>query len=78
MAYQILGWEFLDWMQNVDFYYGELLEHKAHYDQLKRVDPKEIENRLKELIDKLSKVTVLTDERDKHINKAREILRRGW
>jgi hypothetical protein len=77
-AYQVLGWEFLDWFQNVDFFYGELLEHKTHYQQLKRVDPKEIERRLNELIEKLSKVTVLTDERDKHIAKAREILKKGW
>jgi hypothetical protein len=31
-----------------------------------------------ELIDKLSKVSVLVDERDKHIAKAKEVLRRGW
>jgi hypothetical protein len=77
-AYQILGLEELDWFQDVDFYYGELIEHKAHYQQLKTVPDWEIRNRLNELIDKLSKVTALADERDKHIAKAREVLRRGW
>jgi hypothetical protein len=77
-AYQILGWEELDWLQNADFYYGELIDHKTHYDQLKMVPDWEIRNRLNELIDKMSKMTILTEERDKHIGKAREILRKGW
>jgi hypothetical protein len=77
-AYQTLGHEIFDWMQNVDFYYGELIEHKTHYDQLKRVPDFEIRNRLNELINRLSKVSVLIDERGKHISKAKEILRRGW
>jgi hypothetical protein len=77
-AYQTLGWEILDWMQNVDFYYGELLDHKTHYQQLKQVSDKEITGRLNELIDKLSKGTALVDERDKHISKAKEILKKGW
>jgi len=33
-AYQVLGWEELEWLQNVDFYYGELVEHRTHYSQL--------------------------------------------
>jgi hypothetical protein len=77
-AYQVLGLKELDLMQNVDFYYGELLEHKTHYQQLKHIPDQEIRGRLEELIDKLSKVTVLTDERDKHIAKAGELLRVGW
>jgi len=77
-AYQTLGLEVLDWMQNIDFYYGELLEHKTHYQQLKQVPDFEIRNRLNELIERLSKVSVLTDERDKHIAKAKEILKKGW
>jgi hypothetical protein len=77
-AYQTLGWEILDLMQNVDFYYGELLDHKTHYNQLKQVPDFEINNRLNELIDKLNRETALTDERDKHIGKAKEILKKGW
>jgi hypothetical protein len=77
-AYQTLGLEIFDLMQNIDFYYGELLDHKTHYDQLKQVPNWEITNRLNELIDKLSRETVLTDERDKHIAKAKEVLKKGW
>jgi len=77
-AYQTLGLEIFDWFQNVDFYYGELLEHKTHYSQLKQVPDFEIRNRLNELIDKLSKVSVLINERDKHVAKVKEVLRSGW
>jgi hypothetical protein len=77
-CYQVFGLEEFDWMQNVDFYYGELIEHKTHYDQLKQAPDWEVRRRLNELISRLSKVTVLTEERDKHINKAREILKKGW
>jgi hypothetical protein len=77
-AYQTLGLEVLDYFGNIDFYYGELLEHKTHYQQLKNVNPYEVERRLNKLIDSLSKVSVLTEERDKHLTKAREVLRRGW
>jgi hypothetical protein len=77
-CYQVFGLEEFDLLQSADFYYGELIEHKTHYDQLKQVPDWEIMNRLDELINKLSKITILTDERDKHIAKAREILRRGW
>jgi hypothetical protein len=77
-AYQVLGLEELDLFQNVDFYYGELLEHKTHYQQLKQVPDTEIRGSLEELIGRLSKVTVLTEERDKHIARAREVLKKGW
>ena len=77
-AYMVLGLEELDLMQNVDFYYGELLEHRTHYQQLKQVPDSEIRNRLNELIEKLSKVSVLVDERDKHLKKINEILKKGW
>ena len=78
IAYQTLGWEELDVFQNVDFYYGELLEHKTHYDQLKRVDPKEIESRLLELKARLEGMKVLPEERGKHLRKVEELLKRGW
>jgi hypothetical protein len=77
-VYQVLGLEEFDLFQNVDFYHGELLEHKTHHQQLKQIPDQEIRVRLEELVDRLSKVTVLTDERDKHIAKARETLRVGW
>jgi hypothetical protein len=77
-AYQVLGHEIFDLFQNVDFYYGELVEHRTHYSQLKQVSDDEIRARLNELIDMISKAEGLSDERKKHVSKAREILRRGW
>jgi len=77
-AHQVLGLEELDTLQNVDFYYGELLEHKTHYNQLKQVPEWEIINRLNELREKLSKISILIDERNKHLRKIDEIIRKGW
>lgn len=77
-AYQTLGLEVFDYLQNVDFYYGELIEHKTHYNQLKQVQDWEMRNRLNELMNRLNKVTVLISERDKHINKLKEIMSKGW
>jgi signal peptidase I len=77
-CYQIFGLEEFDLFQNADFYYGELLEHKTHYDQLRQVPDWEMWRRLSELRDRLSKVSVLVDERDKHLKKVDEILRKGW
>jgi len=77
-AYQVLGWEVLDWLQSVDFYYGELLEHKTHYDQLRQVPEWEIRSRLLELKSRLERAAALHEERDKHLRKLGELLRRGW
>ena len=77
-AYQVLGWEELDLFQNVDFYYGELIEHKTHYQQLKQVSEAELWKRLEELERRLEKVEVLTNERDKHMAKLKEVKRLGW
>ena len=76
--YQTLGWKELDLLQNADFYYGELVEHRTHYNQLKQMPDQIIHRRLEELEDKLSKITVLTEERDKHISKLKEVKRLGW
>jgi len=77
-AYQTLGWEELDVFQNVDFYYGELIEHRKHYDQLKQVPEAEIWRRLEELERKLVNMEVLHEERDKHMDKLKEIKKKGW
>jgi len=77
-AYQVLGLEELDLFQNVDFYYGELIEHKTHYQQLKQVPDFEMWRRLEVLEERLSKVKVLTEERDRHLEKLRRIKRLGW
>jgi fructose-1,6-bisphosphatase/sedoheptulose 1,7-bisphosphatase-like protein len=77
-AYQVLGWEELDIFQNVDFYYGELIEHKTHYQQLKQVPDFEMWRRLEELERRVEKIEVLTEERDRHIKKLKEVKRLGW
>jgi len=81
-AYQTLGFEIFDVFQNVDFYYGELVEHRTHYDQIKQVRDQELWRRLEELENSLQHMSglvgVLADERDKHLGKVREIKKRGW
>jgi hypothetical protein len=77
-AYQTLGWEELDLFQNIDFYYGELIEHKTHYQQLKQVPEWEMWRRLEELERRLGRVTVLTEERDRHLEKLKSVKRLGW
>jgi hypothetical protein len=77
-VYQVLGLEELDLFQDVDFYHGELIEHKTHYQQLKQIPDFEMFRRLEALEEKLNKVTVLTEERDKHMEKLKTIKRLGW
>jgi len=77
-CYQVFGHELYDWLQNVDFYYGELLEHKTHYDQMKRVPDWIIWDRLLELKAKLEQASALREERDKHLRKVEELLKKGW
>jgi hypothetical protein len=77
-AYQVLGLEELDLFQNVDFYFGELVEHRTHYQQLKQVPEAELWRRLDELERRVEKIEVLTEERDKHLEKLKTIKRLGW
>jgi hypothetical protein len=77
-AYQTLGLEELELFQNADFYYGELLEHRTHYQQLKQVPDWELRRRLEWLESRLERVMVLAEERDKHLAKVREVRRVGW
>jgi hypothetical protein len=77
-AYQVLGLEELDLFQNVDFYHGELIEHKTHYQQLRQVPDFEMWRRLEELEGRLERITILTEERDKHMAKLKEVKRLGW
>jgi hypothetical protein len=77
-AYMTLGLEELDLLQSVDFYFGELVEHKTHYQQLKQVPDWELWRRLEALEKRLEKVEVLAEERDKHISKLKEVKRLGW
>ena len=77
-AYQALGLKELEPFTIADFYYGELIEHKAHYDQLKRVPDWEMERTLTGWLEELRKVTVLRSERDKHVKKLEAVLKLGW
>ncbi len=81
-AYQVLGWEVFDWFQNVDFYYGELVEHRTHYDQIKQVPEHVLWRRLDELETSLQRISglagALAGERNDHLNKVKEIKKRGW
>jgi hypothetical protein len=77
-AYMTLGWKELDLLQNIDFYHGELVDHRTHYNQLKQTQDTIIWERLEDLERKTSRITVLTGERDKHLEKLAEIKRLGW
>jgi len=77
-AYQVLGHEELELFAIADFYYGELVEHRTHYHQLKRVLDWEMQRTLERWVKRLEKVTVLTEERDKHLNKLRKVMKLGW
>ncbi len=77
-VYQALGHEALELFQVADFYYGELLEHKTHYQQLKRVPDWEMDRTLNRWRDRLQRVDVLHEERDKHVKKLTEVLKKGW
>jgi hypothetical protein len=77
-AYQVLGTEDLEPFAVADFYYGELVEHRTHYDQLKQVPDWEMAGILNMWLGRLMKATVLAEEREKHIEKLRAVLKRGW
>lgn len=77
-AYQSLGHEVLEAFSVADFYYGHLLEHKVGYKQLKRVPDWEIRRTLNIWRSRLERVNVLTEERDKHLRKIVEVIRKGW
>jgi hypothetical protein len=77
-AYMTRGWTELDLLQNIDFYHGELIDHRTHYQQLKQTPDWVMWSRLEVLEDQLNKITVLTEERDKHLGKLREVKRLGW
>ena len=61
-----------------DFYYGELLEHKTHYKQLKRVPEWEMERTIKRWRDLHKHVKAPREEVEKHAKKLDEVIRVGW
>jgi len=77
-AYQVLGHGDLELFAVADFYFGELVEHRTHYHQLKRVPDWEMRRTLERWVKRLEKVTILTEERDKHLNKLRKVMKLGW
>lgn len=81
--YQLWGLEHLELNAVADFYYGNLVEHRKHYHELKRV-PDDI---LRQTLDmwmrrfaekKQGVVGALRERMDKHEQKLREVVHRGW
>jgi len=77
-AYHMLGYEELECLAVADFYFGELIEHKTHYSQMKHVSDWELRRTIEKWLNKLENVRVLTHERNKHIKKLKEVLKLGW
>jgi len=77
-AYQVLGYPEIEAFHVADFYYGELVEHRTHYHQLKRVPEWEMRRTIERWLKRLEKVSVLTEERDKHLNKLSKVMKLGW
>ncbi len=79
-VYHVLGWSVLELFAIADCYYGFLIEHKTRpqYDQIKRVPDWELRRTINRWLGKLKSLTVLTEERNKHIKKLEEVLRLGW
>ncbi|MEM4067266.1 MAG: hypothetical protein QXV17_10465 [Candidatus Micrarchaeaceae archaeon] len=75
-AFQILGREELGYQAAADFYFGHLIEHKTHYRELKRCDAQFIRMALNNLKERLEETTI--GEADKHLNKVKIILSKGW
>ena len=76
-AYQTLGHEVFELLQVADTYYGNIIDG-IKPDAYKKVPDDVMWRTLKEWVNRLEKTTVLTDERDKHINKLKTVLKKGW
>jgi len=77
-AYQTLGLIEFELFQLADFYYGELIEHRIHYKQLKQVPDWELERIIKLRLEQMKRINILHEERNKHIKKLEEVLKKGW
>jgi len=78
-CYQTLGHPDIEPLAVADFYYGELIEHKTHYKQLKRVPEWEMEKTLNMWNERIKRVTAVPAERkEKHQKKLEEVLKLGW
>lgn len=77
-AYQCLGLPETRIFKQVDYYYGNLLEHKEHYKELKKIPEHIIETTITYLHKSLLKINTLKNEVNKHISKIQELLKKGW
>jgi len=79
-AYQVLGYEGLEVLGVIDFYEGELIDHKTHYDQIKHVPDWELRNVLRMWGERLerAKPNLPVDEYRKHRGKLDKVMRLGW
>lgn len=78
-CYQMLGHPDIEPLAVADFYYGEVIEHRTHYKQLKRVPEWEMERTLNMWNERIKRVTAVPAERkEKHQKKMSEILKKGW
>jgi len=79
-AYQTLGYEWLEPLAVIDFYYGELIEHKTHYQQLKKVAPGELYRTLNMWKGRLEKykANISPNAYEIHKKKLEAILKLGW
>jgi len=78
-AFQAIGHEDIEPLAVADFYYGELIEHKTHYNQLKKVPDWEMERILNMWKERLERVTAVpTERKELHQKKISEIFKKGW
>jgi len=75
-VYHATGIEVFKLAQVADFYYGNLVEHKRHYNEIKRANDNYIRALITRYKSALQKYN--TDVAKKHVAKLDEIERKGW
>jgi len=76
-AYQVIGDDRLELLAIADFYFGNIVE-KLNPDMLKNVPDFEVRRLLDRYESRLEKIESLNGERDKHLNKLKEVKKIGW
>ncbi len=71
-VYQVLGLEEFEKFALADFYYGNMIQEN----KLKDVPTDYLMNRLEQIKSELEKITILPEERDKHLNKISQCIKR--
>jgi len=79
-VYQVLGLEVYEPLAVIDFYYGELVEHRKHYNQIKETPDWELRRTLALWEARLeqAKPHLPLEAYDSHRAKLREALKVGW